>query len=81
VEFDIIPNRDRIYDFHTKQAEHFCRQQAVSMLLAASLELDGGKQGQRRTIYFEAPKSSGRYPFLCTFPGHWMIMNGELIVE
>lgn len=33
------------------------------------------------TIYFEAPAVPGRYPFLCSFPGHWMVMNGELIVE
>jgi hypothetical protein len=33
------------------------------------------------TIYFEAPKKPGRYPYLCTFPGHWMVMNGELIVK
>ncbi len=32
-------------------------------------------------IYFRAPSTPGRYPFLCTFPGHWMAMNGELIVE
>lgn len=32
-------------------------------------------------IYFKAPKEKGRYPFLCTFPGHWMVMNGEMIVE
>jgi putative heme-binding domain-containing protein len=37
--------------------------------------------GQRQTIYFQTPSAPGRYPFLCTFPGHWMIMNGELIVE
>ena len=37
--------------------------------------------GQSQTIFFEAPVKAGRYPFLCTFPGHWMIMNGELIVE
>ncbi len=35
----------------------------------------------RFTIYFHAPKTKGKYPFLCTFPGHWMVMNGELIVE
>jgi len=23
----------------------------------------------------------GRYPYLCTFPGHWKLMNGVLIVE
>jgi putative heme-binding domain-containing protein len=34
-----------------------------------------------RTIYFRAPRERGRYPFLCTFPGHWMVMNGEMLVE
>jgi azurin len=33
------------------------------------------------TIHFRAPAEKGRYPFLCTFPGHWMVMNGHLIVE
>lgn len=33
------------------------------------------------SIYFNAPKEPGRYPYLCTFPGHWMVMNGELVVE
>jgi putative heme-binding domain-containing protein len=33
------------------------------------------------TIWIKAPPQPGRYPYLCTFPGHWMVMNGELIVE
>jgi azurin len=33
------------------------------------------------TIYFNAPAAAGRYPYLCTFPGHWLIMNGEMIVD
>ncbi|MCA9043816.1 MAG: c-type cytochrome [Planctomycetaceae bacterium] len=37
--------------------------------------------GGEFTIWFTAPKEPGRYPYLCTFPGHWMVMNGELIVE
>lgn len=32
-------------------------------------------------IFFNAPQEPGRYPYLCTFPGHWMVMNGEMIVE
>ena len=32
-------------------------------------------------IRFRAPKTPGRYPYLCTFPGHWMVMNGEMIVK
>ena len=35
----------------------------------------------RFTIHFKLPQTVGRYPFFCTFPGHWMVMNGELIVE
>jgi putative heme-binding domain-containing protein len=35
----------------------------------------------KKTIHFIAPKEPGRYPYLCTFPGHWMVMNGEMIVE
>ncbi len=37
--------------------------------------------GTQATIFFKAPAKPGRYPFLCTFPGHWMVMNGELVVE
>ena len=36
--------------------------------------------GQSETITFtlDAP---GEYPYICTFPGHWRIMQGTLIVE
>lgn len=37
--------------------------------------------GGSGTIHFRAPAAPGRYPYLCTFPGHWMVMNGELVVE
>lgn len=37
--------------------------------------------GEKQTIYFQAPAPPGRYPFLCTFPGHWMVMNGVMVVE
>ena len=33
------------------------------------------------SIYFRVPNEPGRYPYLCTFPGHWMVMNGELVVK
>ena len=36
---------------------------------------------EKFAVSFNAPKKPGRYPFLCTFPGHWMVMNGEMIVE
>jgi len=37
--------------------------------------------GQSSSIYFKVPDQPGRYPYLCSFPGHWMIMNGVMIVE
>ena len=36
--------------------------------------------GKEKTIYFTVPKAPGRYPFLCTFPGHWQLMNGVFVV-
>lgn len=36
--------------------------------------------GQREKLTFEAPKETGKYPFVCTFPGHWLIMNGVMTV-
>lgn len=35
----------------------------------------------RAELNFTAPRPPGRYPYLCTFPGHWRIMRGVLIVE
>jgi putative heme-binding domain-containing protein len=37
--------------------------------------------GEDFTISFRAPWQPGRYPYLCTFPGHWMVMNGVMVVE
>jgi glucose/arabinose dehydrogenase/azurin/lysophospholipase L1-like esterase len=33
------------------------------------------------TLDFTAPKEPGRYPFLCTFPGHWRVMKGMLVIK
>lgn len=35
----------------------------------------------RFELNFTAPTQPGRYPYLCTFPGHWRMMRGVLIVE
>jgi azurin len=36
--------------------------------------------GETFELNFTAPTQPGRYPFVCTFPGHWRIMQGTLIV-
>ncbi len=33
------------------------------------------------TIHFSAPEIPGEYPYLCTFPGHWMLMQGKMVVK
>jgi putative membrane-bound dehydrogenase-like protein len=36
--------------------------------------------GQTVTFQFRAPSEPGRYPYVCTFPAHWRVMNGILNV-
>jgi azurin len=35
----------------------------------------------RAELQFNAPTKPGSYPYLCTFPGHWRVMRGVLVVE
>ncbi|MGV2333924.1 MAG UNVERIFIED_CONTAM: hypothetical protein LVR18_07330 [Planctomycetaceae bacterium] len=37
-------------------------------------------QGIRNTLYFEAPQEPGEYRLVCTYPGHWRVMQGSLFV-
>lgn len=32
------------------------------------------------TLTFQVPDEPGNYPFVCTFPGHWRLMNGVMKV-
>lgn len=36
--------------------------------------------GHAQSIYFTAPEKPGKYPYLCTYPGHYLSMNGIMIV-
>jgi putative heme-binding domain-containing protein len=35
---------------------------------------------QEVRINFESPRTPGVYPFVCTFPGHWLKMYGAMVV-
>lgn len=37
--------------------------------------------GESATFQFRAPAQAGEYPYVCTFPGHWRLMNGVLQVR
>jgi uncharacterized cupredoxin-like copper-binding protein len=32
-------------------------------------------------LYMAAPQKPGTYQYVCTYPGHWRMMNGKLKVE
>lgn len=36
--------------------------------------------GKSETIYFTAPDKPGEYPYVCTYPGHYLVMRGVLKV-
>lgn len=47
-------------------------------LLGATDMLEPGTKG---SIIFKIPDEPGRYPYVCTFPGHWRMMQGVIIVN
>lgn len=50
---------------------------AMSQVIAATPLVN---PDQTYRLKFTAPAQPGDYPFLCTFPGHWRIMNGTMTV-
>lgn len=47
-------------------------------VLGATNMLNPGEKG---TIQIKVPDKPGDYPFICTFPGHWRMMQGVLKVS
>ena len=46
------------------------------------LHSSGMVQPKKETvIWFKAPKKEGNYPYICTFPGHFELMNGMMVVS
>jgi len=46
-------------------------------MIAASKLLEAG---QTQTLKLTAPKTPGDYDYLCTYPEHWKVMFGQLVV-
>ena len=47
-------------------------------LIVAHTKMIGG--GEETSVTFTAP-AAGEYPYLCTFPGHFGVMNGKMTVK
>ncbi len=50
---------------------------AVKQVLFATNMVQAGKQER---LTFTAPTTAGEYPFVCTYPNHWMRMYGVMVV-
>lgn len=37
--------------------------------------------GEEEVMEFIAPTEPGEYPYVCTFPGHWAVMKGIMMVK
>lgn len=37
--------------------------------------------GEEEIMEFTAPSEPGEYPYVCTFPGHWAVMKGIMVVK
>lgn len=53
--------------------------EALHGRVVAYTHIVGG--GQTTSVEFQAPSEKGKYPFLCSFPGHVGNMNGIVEVE
>jgi putative heme-binding domain-containing protein len=51
-----------------------------SLILQASPMIGPTRKSLVHVLRFKAPTEAGVYPFVCTFPGHWVIMNGVMVV-
>lgn len=51
-----------------------------SLILQASPMIGPTRKTQVHVLRFNAPDEPGIYPYVCTFPGHWVIMRGNMVV-
>jgi len=58
----------------------FVPPQKRDLILHASPMIGPTRAAQIAVLRFNAPKEPGIYPYVCTFPGHWVVMNGVMVV-
>ncbi len=50
-------------------------------IITASPMIGPNRKSKVAVVRFNAPLKPGGYPYICTFPGHWVIMKGMLEVQ
>ena len=51
-----------------------------ALILHATPMIGATRTSLVHVLRFKAPAEPGIYPFVCTFPGHWVVMNGVMVV-
>jgi putative heme-binding domain-containing protein len=51
-----------------------------ALILQAAPMIGPTRKSLVHVLRFRAPTEPGVYPYVCTFPGHWVVMNGEMVV-
>lgn len=49
--------------------------------IIANTDMIGGGETASVTVDLSELDADGDYTFFCSFPGHWALMNGKLIIE
>lgn len=82
--FVLLKADSKIADFSMKAmkavaTEYIPDDEDSKKAIIAHTKLVGG--GESDTITFTAPAEAGAYPYLCSFPGHFALMQGVLTVK
>jgi len=61
-------------------ASDFVPPSKKNLILHASVMIGPTRASTIHVMRFIAPSDPGVYPYVCTFPGHWVVMNGVMVV-
>lgn len=80
----ILKAGTKVPDFSMKAmkattTEYIPEDEESKAAIVAHTKLIGG--GEEDSVTFTAPAEPGDYPFICTFPGHFALMQGVLTVK
>jgi len=50
------------------------------LILQATKMVGPTRKSRVHVLRFKAPTEPGIYPYVCTFPGHWVVMKGIMVV-
>ncbi len=64
----------------TNAAGDFVPETKRGLIIAATPMIGPTRKSLAHVLRFTSPTEPGVYPYVCTFPGHWIVMNGRMVV-